>query len=114
MKHTMNLNPKPFKNISEGRKTIELRLNDEKRRLIKAGDEIEFVSTDDSGKKLTCRVIKLHCFPSFEELYKSLPLLKCGYTEENVSQADPADMEKYYSKERQAEYGVLGIELTVI
>ena len=114
MKHTMNLNPRPFEMISDGRNTIEMRLNDEKRRLIQEGDEIEFVSTADSSKKLNCRVIRLHCFPSFEELYKVLPLIKCGYTEENISQADPADMEKYYSKERQAEYGVLGIELTVI
>lgn len=114
MKHTMNLNPKPFEMISEGRKTIELRLNDEKRRLIQEGDEIEFISVSDSGKRLNCKVIRLHRFPSFEELYKSLPLKECGYTEENISRADPVDMEKYYSRERQAEYGVLGIEIAVI
>lgn len=114
MKHIMNLNPRAFEMISEGRKTIEMRLNDEKRRTIREGDEIEFISTADSGKRLNCRVIKLYRFNSFEELYKSLPLTECGYTEENISRADPADMEKYYSKEQQAEYGVLGIELAVI
>ena len=31
MKHNMNLNNRPFKSIKEGTKTIELRLNDEKR-----------------------------------------------------------------------------------
>lgn len=114
MKHTMNLNPRPFEMISEGRKTIEMRLNDEKRKMIREGDEIEFISTADSCKRLNCRVIKLYRFNSFEELYKALPLTKCGYTEENISRADPADMERYYSKERQEEYGVLGIELAVI
>lgn len=114
MKHIMNLNPRAFEMISEGRKTIEMRLNDEKRRTIREGDEIEFISTADSCKRLNCRVIKLHRFNSFEELYKSLPLTECGYKEENISRADPADMEKYYSKEKQAEYGVLGIELAVI
>ena len=37
-----DLNNRPFKSIKEGTKTIELRLNDEKRSLLKVGDEIEF------------------------------------------------------------------------
>ena len=32
-----------------------------------------------------------------------------GYKENDV--ADPKDMEKYYSKEEQEKYGVLGIEI---
>lgn len=50
-------------------------------------------------------------FKSFEELYDVLPLLKCGYTEENIHRAKPEDMEKFYSKEQQEKYGVLGIEI---
>ena len=46
MKHNMNLNNRPFKSIKEGTKTIELRLNDEKRSLLKVGDEIEFTNRD--------------------------------------------------------------------
>ena len=71
MKHIMNLNPRAFEMISEGRKTIEMRLNDEKRRTIREGDEIEFISTSDSCKRLNCGVIKLYRFNSFEELYKA-------------------------------------------
>lgn len=41
MKHNMNLNNRPFESIKEGTKTIELRLNDEKRSLLKVGDEID-------------------------------------------------------------------------
>ena len=43
MVHYMRLNPKPFEKIASGRKTCELRLNDEKRKLISVGDTIIFV-----------------------------------------------------------------------
>ena len=42
MKHEMKLNNKPFEKIKKGTKTIELRLNDEKRQLLKVNDYIEF------------------------------------------------------------------------
>lgn len=43
--------------------------------------------------------------------YQSLPLLKCGYTTENMDEAAPSDMEQYYSVEEQKKYGVVGIEI---
>lgn len=108
--HEMKLNSTPFEMIKSGEKTIELRLFDEKRRLIKAGDRIVFANTA-TGEKLTKTVAKLHRFDSFDELYKSLPLLQCGYTSEDIERADPSDMERYYSVEAQKKYGVVGIEL---
>ena len=53
-------------------------------------------------------------FDSFAELYQKLPLLKCGYTEADISNAKPEDMELYYSLEQQKEYGVLVIEIKMI
>ncbi len=111
MKHVMNLHSAPFEMIRSGRKTIELRLYDEKRRLISVGDEIEFVNSSDSATSLSCRVIALHRFDSFEDLYAALPLLQCGYTENDILTASPNDMDVYYSKEKQKEYGVIGIEI---
>lgn len=111
MKHVMNLHCGPFEMIRSGRKTIELRLYDEKRRLISIGDEIKFVSSSDSAISFNCRVIALHKFDSFEDLYDSLPLLQCGYTENDILTASPNDMDVYYSKEKQKEYGVIGIEI---
>ena len=109
--HEMKLKPSPFEKIKSGEKTIELRLLDEKRRKIKEGDVIVFTNTL-SGEKLSAAVTKLHRFDSFEELYQTLPLLKCGYTAEDVDTADPSDMEQYYSAEEQKNYGVVGIELS--
>ena len=108
--HHMKLNPEPFGMIKSGKKTIELRLFDEKRQKIKVGDSIVFTNTD-TEETLSARVVKLHRFDSFEELYQSLPLLQCGYTAEDIEQASPADMQQYYSAEEQEKYGVVGIEL---
>ena len=110
MQYTMKLRPNPFRMIACGDKTYELRLYDEKRQCIKIGDEIEFVNTK-TQEQLVVRVKNIHIFKSFTELYQSLPLLKCGYTEEDVTTANPADMEEYYSKEKQAQYGVIAFEL---
>lgn len=47
MKHYMTLDPAPFETINNGTKTIELRLNDEKRQLIRINDEIIFENKAD-------------------------------------------------------------------
>ena len=108
--HEMNLHPSPFAMIQSGEKTIELRLYDEKRQRIHPGDTIVFTNTA-TGETLQKTVGKLHCFESFAALYRSLPLLKCGYTPEDIHTADPADMQAYYSPAQQQRYGVVGIEL---
>ncbi len=110
MNHSMNLKPQPFAMIKSGKKTIELRLYDEKRQLIQLGDRIIFTNTG-TGEVLTATVKALHRFSSFAELYKTLPLLKCGYTQEDIGTARASDMDDYYSAEQQAKYGVVGIEI---
>ncbi|MBQ3513899.1 MAG: ASCH domain-containing protein [Lachnospiraceae bacterium] len=109
--HMMNLTPSPFKMIKEGNKTIELRLYDEKRKMISVGDTITFTNTADISEILIVQVTDLFIFNSFDELYKSLPLLECGYTMEDIDTASPGDMDKYYSKEMQQQYGVVGIKI---
>lgn len=108
--HEMKLHSSPFEKIKSGEKTIELRLYDEKRRQIKEGDVITFTNVSN-GERMRTAVKKLHRFDSFEALYKALPLLKCGYTTEDVENARPSDMDMYYPLEKQERYGVVGIEL---
>ena len=111
MTHTLNLQPSPFELIECGRKTIELRLYDEKRQMIRVGDTLVFVHTEDPSRTLTATVTALHRFDSFSALYAALPLERCGYLPEELADASPEDMNVYYSSERQAQYGVVGIEL---
>lgn len=87
----MKLHSEPFEMIKSGRKTIELRLWDEKRQKIKIGDTIAFTNIVN-GEQLHVTVQNIYHFDSFETLYKSLPLLQCGYTAENIHTAQAADM----------------------
>lgn len=110
----MRLDPQPFEKIACGHKTIELRLNDEKRRAIQVGDTVVFSDNGCPTETVTVRVIKLHRFSTFAELYASLPLDKCGYLPEELPAATAKDMEVYYSLDRQKQFGVLGIEMQVV
>lgn len=114
MRFQMKLRPQPFDSIQSGQKTFELRLYDEKRQKIKVNDEIEFSCEEGGRQPFLARVTGIHVFRNFTELYAALPLLQCGYIEENVAKASPDDMNAYYSAEEQAKYGVVGIEIKLI
>lgn len=111
MIHNMRLHNEPFELIKNGTKTIELRLNDEKRSLIKENDIILFENRKNA-EIIKTKVIKLHKYGSFEELYKRFDKVSLGYNFNE--EASYKDMEKYYSKEEQDKYGVLGIEIELI
>lgn len=110
--HRMHLAPMPFDRMERGEKTIEMRLYDEKRRKIRIGDVIRFESTEDETDVMYMLVQDLYVFDSFAALYRSLPLTACGYTEQELPSASPADMDRYYPPEEQRKYGVVGILLT--
>ena len=108
MHHEMSLRPGPFAKIADGSKRYELRLHDEKRRLISVGDTITFTCTADE-RRVQVRVTGLLPYPDFAALYAALPMTECGYAPGQV--ADHRDMEAYYPPEKQATYGVLAIQV---
>ena len=110
--HKMSLASGPFRMVEDGEKTIELRLNDEKRQKLRVGDIIRFENAGDPDDAIHVRVVALYPFASFAELYRALPLEKCGYTPEQSAHASPEDMNIYYTEEEQRRRGVLGIEIT--
>ena len=110
--HRMHLEPKAYARMEDEKKTIELRLYDEKRRRIQVGDVIRFESTDDETDVLFAWVTGMRFFASFDELYAALPLTACGYAPEAAKTASPRDMDRYYSPEAQRQWGVVGIELS--
>ena len=111
MLHKMRLEHKPFMQIKERTKTVEMRLNDEKRSKLRVGDVIEFTDLSD-GAKMNCAVKNLFKYPSFYELYKNHGSQSIGYGEGEA--ADPADMYDYYSQENIEKYGVVGIEVEAL
>ena len=107
MLHKMKLNESPFERIKNGKKTIEFRLYDEKRQQIKIGDKIEFSKLPDLQEKLLVDVIELYRANTFENLFRKL------YTDEDEINKKAISMYKYYSLEKEKEYGVLGIKIKI-
>lgn len=111
MFHRMKLYNEPYNKIKSGTKTIELRLNDEKRRKIKVGDTILFINTK-TKKWLAMTVKKLHHAESFKVLFDAIDdKVSMGFDEEDNRDLSQT-MRQYYSKDEEEKNGVLGIEIS--
>jgi len=106
----MRLNDEPFQQIKNGEKTIEVRLYDEKRSKIQEGNRICFTHTENEKMQIQARVIALHRYNSFKELFENVGLDSCGFVGYGVDEAVEA-MKKYYSSEEEQKFGVVGIEI---
>ena len=100
----------PFGLIKDGSKTIEARLYDDKRKGISVGDEIEFSLMTDEDRKIRTKVVDLSPHKTFPELFDTFPPARFGAE----NKTDLMSIYSYYTKEEEAEYGVLGIILELI
>ncbi|MCR5146360.1 MAG: ASCH domain-containing protein, partial [Clostridia bacterium] len=104
------LNPKYFEYIKTGTKRIEIRLNDEKRKNIKIGDEIIFQKEPELKKEIDTEVVDLIVKKDFKELIEDLKVSE--YSDENESEETfLEDLYKFYTKEQEEKYGVVGIKI---
>ena len=107
----MNLQPKYFDFIKDGTKRIELRLYDKKRRSIQLGDIIEFAKSDD--EKFKAKVVGLLRYNSFANLFEDFDisiLADSSMTKQELLEV----LGEFYSEEKQAEFGVIGIRIKLI
>lgn len=109
--HYMKLWNEPFNQIKNRSKTIEMRLNDEKRQLIKINDEIVFTNVK-TNEIIKTKVINLYHYKDFKDLYDHHDKISIGYNSDE--DANDSDMYEYYSKEQIACFGVLAIEIEII
>lgn len=106
----MRLADRPFELIKSGVKTVEVRLNDEKRRKLEEGQTIVFARASGAGETISAKIAALHRFGSFSELFHSELFPACGFGDMTPEAATEA-MYEYYSTADELFYGVLAIEL---
>lgn len=104
--HEMKLYSNPFELIKNGKKRIEIRLYDEKRKLIKINDIIKFKNID-TNEIIKTKVVNIYNFNSFKELFSRFNKNDLGVDDYNV-------MYNYYSEEEEKKYGVVGIQIELI
>ena len=106
--HAMKVQTKYYNLLKTGIKTIELRLWDEKRKLIKVGDKITFSDLSDPNDTFVAQVLVLHRFDSFDELCDTISPMQAGFsTKEELINC----LQEFYTPEAQKQYGVVGIEV---
>ncbi|MBQ1347322.1 MAG: ASCH domain-containing protein, partial [Erysipelotrichaceae bacterium] len=107
MRIDMDLYKEAFDLIRKGNKTVEMRLNDEKRQKIRVNDLVFFHNCENEYDVLRCKVKRIDRFKDFRTLYEHFDKEALGYRKDE--KADPADMYAYYSEEMIKRYGVLAI-----
>ena len=113
MEHEMKLQPEYYNFILNGTKRIEIRLFDEKRQQIKVGDTIKFLKEPELNESFNTRVVGLLRYNTFEDMFKDFDisvLSDKSMTKEELTSI----LEQFYTKEKQEQYGVLGIRIELI
>lgn len=113
MRHQMTLFIEPFRSIKSGKKTVEVRLNDEKSRKIQIGDTIEFELLPDRTKRINVLVEELMVFKTFEEMYSSIPFKEFDCDHWTLIEMIDATY-KIYSSQQETMWGTLGIRIKLI
>jgi ASC-1-like (ASCH) protein len=102
-----------FASIREGRKTVEVRLSDAKRRKINVGDIIEFIEQPELGQTLQVQVVGLREYRSFREMYENIPFRE--FDCEGWSMQEMLDgTYEIYTPEQETKWGTLAISMKYI
>ena len=109
--HIMDLQPEPFEKIRSGKKTIELRLFDEKRRAIQLGDIIEFQRQPEEHETVRTEVVALLRYKTVSELFDDFPIEDFGGTDK-ASLLE--GVHRFYTPEREQKETILGIKIKLL
>lgn len=111
--HEMRLADAPFDMIKSGKKTVEVRLSDEKRRQICVGDIIIFCRKSGIGDTCAVNVVDLRHYNNFFELFSAESLAAAGCENMTAEQAAQS-MYQYYTAEQESGFGALAIQIKLL
>ena len=108
MEMIVHLDSDVFDIVKKGKKDIEVRINDEKRRKLKVGDVLVFLKRPNDDEEIRTKVVGLEYYDYFENLvdhYDMERLYLNGYTKEQYLN----EMKRFYTFEEQRDNGVVAI-----
>ena len=109
MEMIIHLDSDVFKVVASGKKCVEARVNDEKRRKLKVGDKLIFLKRPDDIERIEATVLELNYYSNFREMvnyYDIENLYLKSYTKEKFLKL----LERFYTEEEQNKYGVVAIK----
>ncbi|MCC4721862.1 ASCH domain-containing protein [Salinicoccus sp. RF5] len=113
MEHSMGLYEAPFNSMKAGRKTVEVRLNDPKRRKIDIKDTIRFTKLPEDGETLTVEVTALRTYPTFKDMYRDIPAKDMDADNRTIEEMVESTYE-IYTRQQETEWGTLAIEIRLL
>ena len=106
--HYMSVKQRYFRLLKDGKKSVELRLFDEKRQKIKMGDFILFSNADDMKENFQAKVVDLTWAKDFDTLLNKVNLAETGFQTKNELLTT---LDEFYPETKQEKFGVLGIKV---
>lgn len=104
-----HLNNDIFKIVKSGTKHIEVRLNDDKRKKLKVGDDLVFLNQSNEDKKINAIIKGLKYFSSFEDLVDYYRIDEI-YKEDSSKEEFLKIINKFYSNAEVKKYGIVAID----
>ena len=108
MEMVFHLDSDVFEIVRMGKKDIEVRINDEKRRTLNVGDSLVFLKRPNDDEEIRAKVEKLEYYDFFEDLvdnYDMSRIYLSNYNKEEYLN----EMKRFYTREEQEKYGVVAI-----
>lgn len=108
MEMKFHLHSDVFDIVKDGKKDIEVRINDEKRRMLKIGDTLIFLRRPNDDEMIRAKVVGLDYYDYFSRLVDNYDMERIylkGYTKDEYLN----EMKRFYTLEEQEKNGVVAI-----
>ena len=108
MEMKVHLHSDVFDIVKNGKKDIEVRINDEKRRQLKVGDTLVFLRRPNDDEEIRAKVVGLEYYDYFHNLVDHYDMGRI-YLSEYTKEEYLNEMKRFYTIEEQEKYGVVAI-----
>ena len=109
----IHLDEDVFEVVKRGTKNIEVRVNDEKRRRLKIGDQITFFKRPNDIEKINAVVEDLIYYDDFKNLVKDYTMEEL-YLKEYKKEQYLDLLKRFYSDDEIKNYGVVAIKFRIM
>ena len=110
--HRMKLLKEPYEEIKSGRKNVEMRLYDEKRREIAVGDLIVFSLESFDKEEICAKVTDTYIYEDFHSLAENFDPESLGFAGKDPEYISNY-MGKIYGVEEIEKYGTVAIKIVL-
>lgn len=111
--HTLNLMPNYFELIKSQEKTLEGRLNDDKRQSFNIGDIITFYKEPEKTETINAIILDKYIFKNFDEMADRLKKTELGFASKTKEQMVKT-YRTIYSKQNEEKYGVVVFKIKTL